>query len=196
MADDDDNDVNDENDDGFDPNAIIRLPGEPEPEPDARAIVDIRAQLGQAGPYDEFAYFNRTDTPVREGVFSFDVHQHQLQEALAAVGLAVRKGRFSCWVKCTIFSDRLRLQTFNQASFAEYFIPLVAASSSIPADRAQEFAVAFVIDYATLWRIVRRFPDVTMHFIHTVERLTLAFKPGTLRIHPYFTKISCCPVSL
>jgi hypothetical protein len=48
---------------------------------------------------------------------------------------------------------RLRLQTFNQGCFAEYFIPLVEPSPSIPAERNKDLAVAFVFDHATLWRL-------------------------------------------
>jgi hypothetical protein len=182
MANDDDN-----NNDDFDPGEWIEREGEPPPEPNRRALIDIRAELEREGPQDEFAYFNRRESPVTSGSFSFKVHQHVLKEGLSAVGVVVRKRpAYFGFVKCTIFRTRLRLQTFTQASFAEYFIPLVEPSPSIPATRDQDLAVAFIFHHPTLLRLVSNFPDTTLDFTSDSR---WPFRPGILRIRPYFGKI-------
>jgi hypothetical protein len=193
-----------EDDDDFDPDAFIETPGEPELDEEAKAAIRAaqaqeRAEFEQAARKGKFDDFNRTETRVTSGTFHFRVRQRELQEVLATVGLTAskRNPHFSC-MKVIIFRTMLKICTFNPGVFSEYFLWLVEPSPSIPFERDQDLAVAFVFEHATLWRIASKFPAETLDFSYNVERQTLAIQtrdPFNLTVIQKDFLLSCLPLT-
>jgi hypothetical protein len=166
----------------FDPDGFIPTPGE-DPEEYKEARRRQQAEFDQYKPEHVLnTYFQRTDVPVIAGEYRFRVRQYLLKEALETTELTTKpRHDYFSQVKVTIYRSRLKLQTYNGASFSEYLVPLFEPSFSIPLNREQDLATSFIFNHALLLRLVQRMPEDTpgtpdVEFIYIAEKKTLSFQ--------------------
>lgn len=170
----------------FDPDGPI---GDIDPEEHKEARQRVEAEFGQLRAEQiPGAYFRRTDVPVVAGEYQFRVEQRLLKEALETTELTtVRRIDHFNKVLVTLYRNRLKLQTYCGMSFSEYLVPLLEPSPSIPADRAQDLAPAFVFDHELLLRLVQRMPSELIDFTYVADKHTLGFQIREDRDDPHST---------
>lgn len=179
----------------FDPNAMIDAPAEGSvadfanlidtavtgDDEAARARIAEELKSGSFGSVDvkDFTAFNAHDIVVTEGQYAFAVQQRHLKEATTITRFTtmVSKGGFGA-VKLTIYEDRLRLSTFNQAAFAEVFIPLEKKAENVSGGHE----VSFIFDQNVLAKIAQSFVDAIIQFTYDAERSLLTITSGKTQL--------------
>lgn len=120
---------------------------------------------GLQGLSMSFSPFLDNAAPASQEIFSFQADTALLKEAAASVRLAAGAAKDgTAAIRCTVFSDRLKLAAYSKGVFAEEIMPL-AGAHDVP-----DPGVSFVLDLGTLGRIVGAFPKGTLSCAHDAPR--------------------------
>jgi DNA polymerase III sliding clamp (beta) subunit (PCNA family) len=128
---------------------------------------------------NDFTAFNVEEKAPQEGEYCFQIKQKFLKHAtyITQYTSSASKATFGN-VKITIFKDKLKMATFNQAAFSEIFIPL-----SKPVDQIEEGKeVYFVFDQNVMARIANTFPDAEINFKFDAKKLLLIIESGNTHL--------------
>lgn len=176
---------------GFDPNATIEMAGsddftdlisagdgESQEEVAARIQSEMKQTAFGTVSVTDFSDFNSQDITPDTGEYNFSVEQKYLKEACSTTRLTTSSRAAFGAVKVTIFRNKLRLATFNQAAFSEMLIPLSSPSTSIEDGKE----VSFIFDHSVLSKISTTFIDAIISGTFVAEKNLLVLRSGETRL--------------
>lgn len=182
------NDISDE----FNPDSIVALPTGSSTDDfshllsgvdaETASAIDAEIKQGSFGAVNvqDFTDFNVKDRVVQKGEFSFAVEQRHLKAAtdVTALTVSMAKSGFGA-VKVTLFADKVRFSSFNQAAFSEIFIPTAAATQGLSEEVPE---ASFIFDQAIMQKIARSFGDAVISFTFAAEKQLLKTESGSTRL--------------
>lgn len=125
-------------------------------------------------PFDPFL---DSAAPASQEAFLFRADTVLLKEAASSVRLSAGASKDgAAAIRCAVFPRRLKLSAYAKGMFAEEILPL-AETQGVP-----DAGLSFVLDLATLGRIVGAFPKGMLSCAHDAPRRLLTVSEGRAKI--------------
>lgn len=126
----------------------------------------------------DFTEFSASDYTPTEGEYVFSIEQKWLREATSVMRLVSQVSSRGCsnGTKVTVFKDKVRLATFNQAAFSEIFVPTFSKQFAL------EKEISFVFDLGVLSKIASSFGDAIIEFKFLAKAGLLEIASGNTRL--------------
>lgn len=127
----------------------------------------------------DFSDFEARDDVTDSGVYDFRVEQRYLKEATRATKLTVGGSKDAyTTAQITVFTNRMRIRTFNLSAFTEVILPLVGEAVGVEAGGE----VSFIFDHGVLTKIANSIVDSEISFHLVADKSYLEVSAGKTKL--------------